>query len=232
MAAFNDFLHTLPDPDVGIGDAGQSGTTYGRGFISAELVRPNKEEIDRTIRGRAIVRRQATPMWRINLKYSEFTEEQFKPVYSFLMQKQNGLRPFFVELPQYKLPKNSAFADYLTGTSPGSITTTTAYTAGVTSMVLTGTGNDAIIPMFGDMFYIEDTNDSMHTKAYMVSSVSASGNMTVNFTPALNRNVSSGAEVVFTSPKIFVRQVGNVQSYLLNNDGLYEFALQLEEVSY
>lgn len=230
MAAFNDFLHTLPDPDIGIGDAGQSGTTYGRGFISAEVIRPNIEEIDRTIRGRAIVRRQATPMWRINLRYSEFTEEQFKPVYSFLMQKQNGLRPFFVELPQYKLPKNSAFATYVDSTNI--ITTTTAYSAGVTSMVLTGTGNDSTIPMFGDMFHIEDTNDSMHTKAYMVSSVSASGTMTVNFTPALNRNVSSGAEVVFKSPKIFVRQVGNVQSYLLNNNGLYEFALQLEEVSY
>lgn len=231
MAAFNTFLDILPDPDISIGDAGQEGGTAGQGFVSAELSRDIEYTPERTLSGRTLRRRSKYPMWNITLQYNPLTQAQFAPIHAFLMQKQNGLRPFFVELPQYKLPKNSGFAAYIQGTS--NITTSASQTAGQTYIDVTKTDSDTNLPFFGDLFNINDINDSLHTKAYMVDRVEVfTGNLRVYFSPGLMKDVSSSTEVVFENPKIFVRQVGGVQAYELDNDGLYGYTLKLQEVTY
>lgn len=242
MAQFNTFLDILPDPIISIGEAGQAGGTAGQGFAKVSLTKPDIVDVDRTIFGRTISRRQKYPMWQVQLNYNPMTKEQFDPIYSFLLEKQNGLRPFFVVLPQYRLPKDVDFANYVQSTN--TITTTSSALAGYTYMEIEdteGVTEGTNIPKFGDLFHIEDSNDSFHTKAYMVDRVETSGsNVTppttgsirVHFSPALQRNVANGALVEFNSPKLFVRQVGNVQEYALDNAGLYNFSLKLEEVSY
>lgn len=245
MATFTSFLDILPDPNVKIGNAGQADAsgTAGPGFASVELSDMSNDDVDRTIRGKSIVRTQNAHKWLIKINYNPLTQAEFTPIYTFLMEKRNSRKPFYVSLPQYRVPKNADFAIY---TASNPIYTTEAKTAGASAIEIDDTegsiaGNN--LPSFGDLFYFSDTDDSLHTKAYMVSRVETQTNyqtgnqpgvsaVRVHFNPALQRNVSSGAEIVFYDPLIRVTQVGNIQEYNLNNDGLYLFSLNLMEALY
>lgn len=240
MAEFSTFLDVLPNLTTGIGDAGQSGTTYGQGFVSVELTRVSDVKSDRTIGGKVIQRRQKYPMWQASFSYNQLTKSQFTPIYSFISQKQSGLRPFFVILPQYQKPKDADFATYV---ASNDVLTTEAKSAGQTSIEIedTETTDGLTLPKFGDLFHFEDSENSFHTKAYMIDRVETSnthltapttGSVRIHFSPALHRDVSNGAKVVFNEPKLFVRQTEGSQPYSVDNDGLYNFSLKVEEVSY
>jgi hypothetical protein len=40
------------------------------------------------------------------------TRAEFEPIYNFLLNQRGGLKPFFVSLPQYRVPQNAVFAAY------------------------------------------------------------------------------------------------------------------------
>ena len=50
--------------------------------------------------------------WEIGLGYNPMTRLEFEPIYNFLLQRRGGLKPFFVSLPQYRVPQDSIFAAY------------------------------------------------------------------------------------------------------------------------
>ena len=56
-----------------------------------------------------------------------------------------------------------------------------------------------------------------------------SGEKRLSFNPPLQYEVSNGAELEFTNPKIRVINKSRVQEYSLNTDSLYKFNLNLEE---
>jgi hypothetical protein len=245
MATFTKFLDILPDPNVKVGAAGQqdqTSGTAGQGFASVSLREIKETSFSRTLTGRLIDRSNKAARWAIDLTYNPMTRAQFNPVYNFIQEKQNGRHPFYIILPTYKLPKDSAFATYV---QSNPIVTTEAKIAGNTTIEIEDTSDTAgtTLPTFGDLFYFEDSEDTLHTKTYMVSRVETqdtyqTGNqpgtasVRLHFSPRLTRNVSNGANVVFNSPLIQVEQVGDLQEYELNNDGLYIFSLRLEEVWY
>lgn len=200
---------TLPDPNNLIDTAGQDTGTAGPGFASVKLSSDQPIMRDRTRSGRLVSRAVSYHQWNIDISYNPMTRSQFNPVYAFLLEKQGSLKPFYVELPQYR--------------NQG-ITSKTASAAIAGSNTLTVNNITGISA--GDMFNIVDSNDSTHTKAYIITRASGT---TITFTPGLQKAVSSGAVVDFTNPKIRVIQSGDVQEYSLNTNNLYSFSLRLEE---
>ena len=242
MATFTSFLDILPDPSNPVGTAGQSlatnsGGTAGPGFASVTFSSEAPIQISRTNSGRVLTRSIAGHKWNINITYNPMTRDQFEPVYSFLLEKNGRLNPFYVQLPQQASSRNAAF-----NTAAGTITTATTGSAGAGYILQAGhSTTETTQPQPGDMFTITDANDSLHTKAYRVTRVMSNGTYNsaihsqpttsqriVYFTPHLQRAVSSGATCDYT-PTIRVILKSDVQSYSLGTNNLFEFSLNLEE---
>lgn len=243
------FLDILPDPDFLITDAGFENVagTAGQGFASVSLKQTNPMEMDRTISGlNTVMRYNSYPLWDITLAYNPLTKAQFDPIHSFLMQKKGGRLPFYVSLPQYKAPKDSTFATFVDSSS-GFISAASNISAGSTSMEITcsawagGPPYTTGLPTFGDVFYINDPEDTLHTKAYMIThieteevynTVPGSGNIRIHFSPGLQKYTRSGSEIIFNLPIIRVVQIQPITEYALGNDGLYAYNLRLMEALY
>ena len=242
MATFTSFLDILPDPNNPIGIGGQSlatgsGGTDGPGFASVTFSSEAPIQTSRTNSGRVITRSIAGHKWNINITYNPMTRDQFEPVYSFLLEKNGRLNPFFVKLPQNANSRNAAFTS-----ADATITTATTGTKGAGFILQAGHNTtEATQPQPGDMFTISDSNDSLHTKAYRVTRVM--GNSTYNsalhsqpttaqrivyFTPHLQRDVAQGATCDYT-PLVRVMLKADVQSYSLGTNNLFQFSLNLEE---
>ena len=246
MTDFNTFQNTLPDPNNSIGDGGQTTGSAGPGFSSVKLASEHKILNTRTNSGRLVSRELSGHKWNIDISYNPMTRDEFDPVYSFLLQKRGAMRPFFVSLPQYKAPKNSDFATYV-ASSPNKFVTTSSLAAGAVSLTVNHSGGTTYNSSThgtakpGDLFTIDDTNDANHTKVYQVVRVESavaqeSGTTTlstnelrIQFIPALQRAVSSAAEVKFHDPQFRVILKNDIQEYDLNSDNLYSFSLKLEE---
>lgn len=204
----------LPDPFNKITDAGEVDNTNGDagpGFASVKLSSEQPIMRDRTNSGRLITRAAAYHKWSIDISYNPLTKEEFSPVYNFLLHKQGSLKPFFVSLPQYR---NQGITDK---------TVSSDAAAGSTTLYCTTTD---ITP--GALLRITDSQDSNHTKAYMVTRV---GTNNITVTPGLAKFVNAGATLDFTAPTIKVIQTSDVQEYSLGTNNLYSFSLKLEEVS-
>ena len=245
MATFTSFLDILHDPNNPIGTAGQalatgSGGTEGPGFASVTFASQSQTQVPRANSGRVSTRTMAGHRWNINISYNPLTRDQFEPVYSFLLEKNARLNPFYIQLPQNYTSRNSAFATYTASTTP---LVDGACNAGVGFMVQdTHSTTETTQPQPGDIFTISDTNDSLHTKAYRVTRVMSNGTYNsalhsqpssseriVYFTPTLQRSVSDNAGVDYYKPLIRVILKSDVQSYSLGTNNLYQFNLNLEE---
>lgn len=242
MASFSDYLNILPDPNNPIGDAGQalavgSGGTAGPGYASVKLSSNQPTMTDRTNSGRVISRALVGHKWEIEIGYNPMTRAQFEPVYNFLLQKRGRLRPFYVSLPQYRLPRDSSFATFV---QSATLTVNGAQTAGVDTFEISSATTLSGAPSPGDLFTITDSSDSNHTKAYMVTRVETNADYQVDdrpttsqyrihFTPGLQRSVTSGSTVVFNNPLIRVILSQDLQEYSLGTNNLYSFSLKVEE---
>jgi hypothetical protein len=141
MAAFSGYMDILPDPDNKIGAAGESlpTGTAGPGYASVKLTSDQKIITSRTNSNRLSARTIAGHKWNIDIGYNPMTQEQFLPIYNFLLQRIGPLNPFYISLPQYKTPQNSTFSTALQdSTNPLYMYPTTAEAAGATSMLIRG----------------------------------------------------------------------------------------------
>ena len=255
------FSDQLPDPSykrhtsganviAGVGD-------LGPGFASVKLTSEQNTLISRTNSQRVIARAVAGQRWKIDIGYNPMTRDEFDPVNSFLMMKQGPLTPFFVTLPQYSILKNANWLSTLTN-SNGAINSgavfqfttqgASAHAAG-TSSILIGSPNWNVtavggveataLPSPGEIFTINDTSDSNHTKVYMITYVETRTNysvtqpavahMRLGISPPLSRSVSSGSTLNFQNPRFKVILPKAVRTYSLDVDNLYKFSLKLEE---
>lgn len=241
MAQFSNFQNILPDPNNSIGDAGQTTGSAGPGFASVKITSEEPYLTDRTNSGRLLARAIAYHKWKINISYNPMTREQFDPIYMFLLQRRGPLNPFYVSLPQHRVPKDSTFATHAAAHNL-TINETNGYAAGTTSVTVDGPNyviSTKSTPKPGDLFTI-DGNNSNHEKAYMVTRVEtptdykgtapATNNLRIHFIPGLAKSVADQDELVFNAPLIKVAKLGNVQEYSLDANNLYKFSLNLEEV--
>ena len=241
MATFTETLNTLPDPNNPIGEAGQAGGSAGPGFASVKLASEHKQMNTRTNSGRLVSREVSGHKWNIDLSYNPMTRAEFEPVYTFLLQKRGSLKPFFVSLPQYRVPRDSTFATFV---ASNTFTSAAAGSAGNTNLMIEKAGydkdtNGTAKP--GDIFTVTDSSDSNHVKVYQITQVEndddyLSGStaptatqLRIHFIPALQRDLSSGSNINLHDPKFRVVLRNDVQEYDLNTDNLYSFSLKLEE---
>ena len=97
-------------------------------------------------------------------------------------------------------------------------------------------------PTPGDLFTVEDSANSNHLKAYMVTRVETNSNylntaaqpgvaqLRIHFTPGASKTMNAGAKLVFHNPLIKVISTKDIQQYALNTDNLYSYSLDLREV--
>jgi len=102
----------LPDPNNPIGNAGQNTGTDGPGYRSVQLTSNSKIMKTRTNSGRVVARAVSGQHWELAISYNPLTRAEFEPIYNFLLNQRGGLKPFFVSLPQYRVPQNAVFAAY------------------------------------------------------------------------------------------------------------------------
>lgn len=238
MATFSTFSNVLPDPINKVTDAGAYSSSTGNsgpGFAGVNFKSNRNTQVSRTNSGRGVHRERDSQYWSFSIKYNPMLRDAFDVVDSFL-HRRGRLNPFYVVLPQYSKPRDPVFAAY----AAANTITTAAQAAGKETLLI---GNTIVgSPKFGDMCTISDPSDINHTKVYKVIAVETntdyqtgtsqptSGQRKIHLSPPLVRDVSSSATVVFTNPKFRVTQVGDVQEYSLDKDGLFEFSLEVEEI--
>ncbi len=115
MSTFTSFLDILPDPNNKIGTGGESNAsgTAGPGFASVKFTSEAPIMKTMTNSGRVVSRAIVGHQWKIALTYNPLTRAEFEPVNGFLMSRRGGLIPFFLSLPQYRVPQDSTFATYV-----------------------------------------------------------------------------------------------------------------------
>ena len=110
MAAFTSFSNRLPDPNYAIANTGEGGTgTAGPGFANIKVTANQPTSVSITNSGRATARSIAGHRWQIAITYNPLTRDQFEPIYSFLLEKNARLNPFYIQLPNQYTSRNSAF---------------------------------------------------------------------------------------------------------------------------
>jgi len=244
MGAFTTFQNTLPDPNNyiaydGSSTSGHAGRATGPGFASIKFRSQAPVQVSRTNSGRVITRGIAGHKWDIDITYNPMTRDDFEPIFSFLLQKNGRLNPFFIQLPNQYTSRNAAFNTHL---GSNVIRNAGTLAAGVSVMKQDNHEDSPLTtgPQPGDMFTITDPDDSLHTKAYRVTRVTtnddyltgsqpAAAERYVYFTPNLQRATADNSTIVYTNPKIRVILKSDVQEYSLGTNNLYTFGLKLEE---
>ena len=240
MVDFAAFQDTLPDPNNTIGDAGQIAGLGGPGFASVQLTSDQPTMKDITNSGRLLGRAVARHRWKISISYNPMTQAEFMPVYSFIANRRGSIKPFFVSLPQHRVPQEGTFATYA---ASNNLEATASYAAGTTQVLIGKTGYSNTTnktPTPGDLFTIDGAN-SNHKKTYMVTRVQTTADyetgttqpqatqVKIDFMPGFAKAVSNTDDFVFHNPLIKVI-AQDVQQYSLNTNNLYSYKLDLEEV--
>tara|TARA_E500000318_G_scaffold110917_1_gene127680 strand:- start:5870 stop:6610 length:741 start_codon:yes stop_codon:yes gene_type:complete len=244
--SFSSFQNILPDPNNTIGEAGQAAGTAGPGFATVSLTSEQPTMKDFTNGGRLLARAIASHAWKIKIGYNPLTQTEFDRIYTFLLHRRGSINPFFVSLPQYRTPRDANFATY--STTPSNkleVLSNTNVFAGATSGFFQQIGynfNTNGTPTPGDLFTVEDSANSNHLKAYMVTRVETNSNylntaaqpgvaqLRIHFTPGASKTMNAGAKLVFHNPLIKVISTRDIQQYALNTDNLYSYSLDLREV--
>ena len=244
--SFSSFQNILPDPNNSIGEAGQVQGSSGPGFATVSLTSEQPTMKDFTNGGRLLARAIASHTWKIKIGYNPLTQTEFDRIYTFLLHRRGSINPFFVSLPQYRAPRDTNFATYSTTASNKlEVPSSTNVSAGATSGLFQKTGynfNTNGTPTPGDLFTVEDSANSNHLKAYMVTRVETNSNylntaaqpgvaqLRIHFTPGASKTMNAGAKLVFHNPLIKVISTKDIQQYALNTDNLYSYSLDLREV--
>jgi hypothetical protein len=233
------YTDILPDPNNLITDSGKASGTGGEGFKSVSLSSNSPTMFDQTNSGRVVSRAISQQNWSINISYNPMTREEFEPVYNFILQR-GRMTPFYVSLPQNRVPQDATFAAYVDG--PVNLFPTADTAGGNNTLLLANSAASYVVathktPKPGDLFNISDSN---HNKTYRVTRVETNSDYTgsqpttnqirIQFTPGLSKAVTSVASgVVFHNPLVRVLLERDIQQYSLNAEGLYSFSLKLKE---
>jgi hypothetical protein len=244
MAEFTQYSNVLPNPSNSIAYDGSSssntGTTTGPGYASVQVSSKFQTAMDKTNSGVLIARSKAAQSFEVSISYNPLTEEEFMPIYSFLLEKQGMLKSFLVPLPQYDNPQDSTLAG---GTVNFAVNNAPGYTAGTSKITIDAAGyapssDGALRP--GDMITFSDSTDSNHLKAYKITRVETDANylgtapnsneLKISISPPLQKSLANNSVVNYKNPKIKVIMKSDIVQYDLKTDNRYAFSLSLQEV--
>lgn len=249
--ATNTLQEVLPDPNYKryFDSSSHASGTTGPGFAQVQLENDQRMLTSRTNSQRLLARGIAGQKWKININYNPMTQEEFAPVFAFLLEKQGPLTPFFVSLPQYRTAQSSDWQTLISNTD--NVWRTTAQVlAGKSQIVVDGFANGSAVTLNGTTqrpspgelitFGVDQSNNDLnHKKAYMITTVETpnhdvssapNGNsFRLTISPPLVKTVNNDDTVIFNKPLIKVVMPQPFKTYTLNKDNLYSFNLKLEE---
>ena len=170
--------------------------------------------------------------WSFSISYHEMEEDQFTAIESFLLGHNTRLNPFYVVLPNYAAPRDSAMAAFA---QSNTITTDGAYFAGDSQIVL----NLASSLLPGCYINFDDPDDALHKSVYKVARVETAavnagvspgvGKTRITIFPPLQREMSPSVPVRFINPTFRVLQTSTVNpSY--DKDNMISFSFTVEEI--
>lgn len=170
------FSNVLPDPHNPINDAGKADSSKSApGFASVQVSSEFQTITNRTNSGRLIQSSTAGHKWSFSITYNPLLREDFEPVYNFLMHQKGKLSPFYLSLPQNRVPQDSVFAAKVDPTDGNK--TMKTYSSGVArsglvkgqeyKITVLGTGTNSYwnavgagsSPSVGDVFIATGTGD-------------------------------------------------------------------------
>jgi hypothetical protein len=161
------------------------------------------------VNGRMQSRKIGGQKWSFTASYATMTRLEFNPVFAFTVA-QNGRHGIFTVVPS-EISNTS-------GTASGTVTTSAA-SAGVTSVTIAG--------LTGDLKAGDVVKFSGHDKVYMLTG-DRSGDGDIDFTPALINSV--GAEtLIYNSVPFTVRLDNDVQSYKVSSGMFYKYEVDFIE---
>ena len=248
------FSNRLPDPAYkrhfsGANEISGAGD-LGPGFASVKLTSDQKVMMSRTNSQRVLAKAVAGQKWNIDIVYHPMTQAEFRPIDTFLQMTQGALTSFQIALPQYNTPVNTPWVTHLAlaaaanaefrphaSTAAGS-TSLHIVSNGATNPAYNGDTTDNI-PQPGEMFSITDSNNTNHTKVYMITYVetrtvysttasrpSNPAALRLGISPPLAKSIGTSAVLNFTTPLFKVIMPTAIRSYSLNTDNLYKFSLR------
>lgn len=154
------------------------------------------------------------------LKYNNsLSREQVETIFGFLQKQKNGFDTFTVNLPDKNTPRGVATGTPLVNgaSQTGSSLITDGWTVSVTGIMKRGD----ILKLNG------------HSKVYMVTddaNSNASGQATINISPALIVSPADNESVIVNSVPFTVTVDGEVTGYQAVPGGLYSITVPLIEV--
>ena len=159
----------FPDPYNQItpfGNTSGTGAVNGPGFASVTFTSKQPITRTRTNSGSLFSRMIMYHQWNINITYNELTKAQFDPIYAFLLEKRGSLKPFQLMLPQYRTMATNTGIALPSDRGTGGAITDDGTNTGSTQLLVNN--SSAVDISIGDLFTIQDSLDSTHTKAYKV----------------------------------------------------------------
>jgi hypothetical protein len=229
------YSNTLPAPGTLINAAGAADVNGlpAPGFKGLDFDSVYPVGISRTRSNRGLPNSGGEHYWTFTISYNEMTKEEFEAVNSFLMGHNTRLNPFYVVLPNYAAPEDSAFATYAAGNT---ITAPDAQYAGDTTVEIVAP--EGLKP--GCFINFVDSDDALHKSTYRVARVEspsqhagvapAAGRLRLTIFPPLQRDFSGTVTVRFTNPTFRVIQRNSISPKFDNNNIVDSFSLQVEEI--
>lgn len=219
------FSKILPAPGSLINSAGildPSGAP-APGFSGVNFKSNYSVSLNRSRSNRGLPIDDNKHFWSFTINYHTMTMEEYTSIENFLHGHNTRRNPFYVSLPNYSVPKNSFFANY--------VDSNIIYTSG------TGYAGDNRVTIVapeglepGCYINFIDDDDALHKSTYKVSRVEspslysgdppAAGTLRLTIFPPLQRDFSGNVQVRFINPLFRVLQTNDVEPNFDKNNNV------------
>lgn len=232
------FSRTLPAPGTLINAAGVADPNGlpAPGFSGLQLRSNRTADTQRTRSNRGYTVDNADFYWSFTISYHPMTMLEWNALESFLYGHDTLLNPFYVTLPNYSGPTDSAFAAH--AASNDLMIAGTVY-AGETEILIDTTGFPNQNLNVGAFANIYDPDDALHKSTYKIARVEtptqfsgtapAPNTMRVTLYPPVQRDLSPNSELIVTSPVFRVIQKNQIDPQFDENN-IVTINLQVEEI--
>lgn len=149
-------------------------------------------------------------------KYNNLSRYDYGPIAGFIAEQYGPLESFQIVLPEISYSK-------VGNQTTNTVTTSSAYSAGVDNVNVTGVGSGKNLLRAGDFFKFAN-----HSKVYMCTTTWTSGNP-LYFSGSLVKDVPSGTAIVYNAVPFTVILDNNVQQFDVGIGGITQLQIDMKE---
>lgn len=154
--------------------------------------------------------------YSFTVKYGNLTRYDMGPIVGFVAEQYGPLESFQIVLPELSYSK-------VGNQTTTTVTTSSAYTAGVDHVVVSGVGSGKNLLRAGDFFKFAN-----HSKVYMCTTTWTVGNP-LYFSGSLVADVPSGTQIIYNEVPFTVILENGIQQYDVGIGGITSMSLDMRE---